>query len=126
MIVERHNLACNMIMKATSNTGPLASCFVSMDTGSSKRLTKKHLQISKKAENRVPIPKLSDQIIVNAKYDSRHQLISVEVLGLCVQVWIYRTGKSIRDRSGVKYPSAVWLSHLGGLPGWSKGIFNHQ
>jgi hypothetical protein len=39
MITKRHNLACHMIFKAISKTGPLGSCVVSIDIGSNKRMT---------------------------------------------------------------------------------------
>jgi hypothetical protein len=42
-----------MIFKAISKTGSLGSCFVSMETGSSKRLAMQNLQIPNTAETRI-------------------------------------------------------------------------
>ena len=50
MITERHNLACQMILKAISKTGSLGSCVVSIDIGSNKRMTMRHLQVPETAE----------------------------------------------------------------------------
>jgi hypothetical protein len=53
VINERHNLACSIIFKAISKTGSLGSCFVCMDTGSSRKLAMLNLQIPNTAETRV-------------------------------------------------------------------------
>jgi len=50
--VERHNLACSMIIKAISKAGSLRSCILSMDIGSNERLTMQNLQIPDSAETR--------------------------------------------------------------------------
>ena len=56
MITERHNLACQMILKAISKTGSLGSCVVSIDIGSNERMTMQNLQIPEIAESRI-VPK---------------------------------------------------------------------
>ena len=53
VITERHNLACSMLFKAISKTDSLGSCFISMDTCSSKGLAMQNLQIPGTAETRV-------------------------------------------------------------------------
>ena len=45
MITEIQNSACSMIFKTIIKTGSLGSCFVCMDTGSSKRLAVQNFQI---------------------------------------------------------------------------------
>jgi len=52
-ITERHNLACSMILKAISKTGPLGCYFVCMDIGCSKRLAMHYLQIADSAGTRI-------------------------------------------------------------------------
>ena len=51
MITERHNVACRLIMKATSK-GSLAECKVHMDAGSTGRFAQQNLQIPKHASSR--------------------------------------------------------------------------
>jgi hypothetical protein len=55
-IIERHNLARSLIIKAISETGSLGSCFVCMDLGSSEQLAMQNLKIPNTAETRI-VPK---------------------------------------------------------------------
>jgi hypothetical protein len=61
MLVEGHNLACNIIMKAISKTGSKGSCSASMDIGSSERHTsgvKKSTNFHGTAETRIASKRL--------------------------------------------------------------------
>ena len=51
MIIEKHNVACRLIMKAISK-GTLGACIVSLDIGSESRLSQQNLQIPDHASNR--------------------------------------------------------------------------
>ena len=53
---EGHNLACRTIFKASSKTGSLWSCVVSIDIGSNERMTMRNLQIPETAESNI-VPK---------------------------------------------------------------------
>ncbi len=51
MIMDRHNVACKLIMKAFSK-GSRTGCSVHMDASSAERLAQQNLQIPEHAKNR--------------------------------------------------------------------------